>query len=151
MEKREPEPRFLSPAEEAPDSRPSRRRRIVTMIAASAVTGGAVLAAFLLGTLGYNIRRSSMHEARLRGVLVQTPTVYQVTEGLKEKAPLAAIIASDRELQDAVERWGGDRKADILEKSKRWEQLRIYAAGDMMYFIFFDSKDIMRDYVYVSS
>jgi hypothetical protein len=66
-------------------------------------------------------------------------------------APLAAIIASDRELQDAVERWGGDRKADILEKSKRWEQLRIYAAGDMMYFIFFDSKDIMRDYVYVSS
>jgi hypothetical protein len=79
MEKREPEPRFLSPAEEAPDSRPSRRRRIVTMIAASAVTGGAVLAAFLLGTLGYNIRRSSMHVARLRGVLVQTPRVYQFT------------------------------------------------------------------------
>jgi hypothetical protein len=121
------------------------------MVVASLLTVGGVLAAFLLGTLGYNIRRSSMHEARLRRILVQTPTVYQVTEGLKEKAPLAAIVASEKELEDALERWGGDRKAEILEKSRRWEQLRIYAAGDMMYFIFFDSKNIMRDYVFVST
>ena len=33
-----------------------------------------------------------MHEARLKGILVQTPTVYQVTEGLKEKAPLVEIM-----------------------------------------------------------
>jgi hypothetical protein len=150
-EKREPEPRFLSPAEEAPDSRPSPRRRVVFMIVATFVTVGGVLTAFLVGTLGYNVRRSSMHEARLRGILVQTPTVYQVTEGLKEKAPLAAIVASERELQEAIDRWGGERKASILEKSKRWEQLRIFDAGDMMYFIFFDSKNIMRDYVFVSS
>lgn len=145
------EPRFLSPAEEAPDSRPPPRRRVLMMVVASLLTVGGVLAAFLLGTLGYNIRRSSMHEARLRRILVQTPTVYQVTEGLKEKAPLAAIVASEKELEDALERWGGDRKAEILEKSRRWEQLRIYAAGDMMYFIFFDSKNIMRDYVFVST
>lgn len=151
MEKREPEPRFLSPADEARDSRGSRRRRILTMIVASAVTLGGLVGAFVLGTLAYDIRRANMHDARLHRVLLQKPTVYQVTEGLKEKAPLAAIVTSEAELRDALERWGGDRKAEILDKSKRWEQLRIYAAGDMMYFIFFDVQNIMRDYVLVST
>ena len=39
----------------------------------------------------------------------------------------------------------------ILEKAKRFPQLRIFAAGDMMYYIFFDAEHIMRDYVYVSA
>ena len=28
--------------------------------------------------------------------------------------------------------------------------VRVYAAGDMMYFIYFDRDRVMRDYVYVS-
>jgi hypothetical protein len=151
MEKPEPELRFLSLAETKAEEGPSRRFRAVTMVVAGVVTLGGLVAAFVVGTLAYDIRRSNMHDARLHRVLVQTPTVYQVTEGLKEKAPLAAIVASEEELRDALERWGGDRKAEILEKSKRWEQLRIYSAGDMMYFIFFDAENIMRDYVFVST
>lgn len=151
MEKREPEVRFLSLAETPSAEIRSTRFRVVTMIVAGVVTVGGLIAAFVLGTLAYDIRRANMHDARLRHVLVQTPTVYQVTEGLKEKAPLAAIVRTEEELEDAVARWGGDRKAEILEKSKRWEQLRIYSAGDMMYFIFFDSKNIMRGYVFVST
>ena len=94
---------------------------------------------------------SNMHEARLKGILVQTPTVYQVTEGLKEKAPLVEIVESPEELQEALDRWAGSERAVILEKAKRFPQLRIFAAGDMMYFIFFDAEHIMRDYVYVSA
>ena len=45
-----------------------------------------------------------MHEARLKGILVQTPTVYQVTEGLKEKAPLVEIVESPEEPQEALDR-----------------------------------------------
>ncbi|HSF19326.1 MAG TPA: hypothetical protein VLK65_27620 [Vicinamibacteria bacterium] len=91
-----------------------------------------------------------MHEARLKGILVQTPTVYQVTEGLKEKAPLAAIVESGSDLDDVVARWGGSQADLIREKARHWPQLRVYAAGDMMYFIYFDAEDVMRDYLYVT-
>ena len=103
-----------------------------------------------LGTLGYDVRRQRMHEARLKGILVQTPTVYQVTEGLKEKAPLVLVVETERQRKDAISRWGDDKAEEIQEKAARWPQLRVYKAGDMTYFIYFDGGDIMRDYVYVS-
>lgn len=133
-----------------PDQQRPRSRAFALGIAA-AVTVGGLAAALLLGTLGYEIRRQSMHEARLKGILVQTPTVYQVTEGLKEKAPLVLVVETTDELEQAVLRWGGDRTSEILEKALSWPQLRVYAAGDMMYFIYFDAGDIMRDYVFVSA
>jgi hypothetical protein len=45
-----------------------------------------------------------MHGARLKGILVQTPTEYQVTEGLKEKAPLVQVVEAERGLNAAIER-----------------------------------------------
>jgi hypothetical protein len=146
-----PDPQFLSLEEAAPLEPASARRQAFTWGTALVVTVGGLATALVLGTIGYDVRRSSMHEARLKGILIQTPTVYQVTEGLKEKAPLAAIVDSDETLRSAVERWGGAEVASITEKAVRWPQLRVYSAGDMMYFIFFDAEDIMRDYVYVSS
>jgi hypothetical protein len=145
------EPRFLPPEgihEEDPKA--ARKRAILTAGAALVAVGG-LATALVLGTLGYDIRRSNMHEARLKGILVQNPTVYQVTEGLKEKAPLVAIVESPGELEDALDRWAGAERERIADKAGRFPQLRIYAAGDMMYFIFFDADDRMRDYVYVNA
>lgn len=122
---------------------------MMTFGIAAAITVSGLSVALLLGTYGYDIRRYNMHDARLKGILAQSPTVYQVTEGLKEKAPLLAVVEKD-EVQAAATKWGDERRTEILEKAKLWPQLRIYAAGDMMYFIFFDDKNIMRDYVLVS-
>jgi hypothetical protein len=145
------EPRFLPPENlTGEDPKAARKRMAFTVIASLVAISGLVIA-LVLGTIGYDIRRTNMHEARLKGVLVQTPTVYQVTEGLKEKAPLVAIVESPEELEEALDRWAGSERGSIEEKAKRYPQLRIYAAGDMMYFIFFDSEHIMRDYVYVSA
>ncbi len=144
-------PRFLLPEDLSEQDPKAARRRILIAIPAAVVTIGGLLSALVLGTLGYNIRRSNMHEARLKGILVQTPTVYQVTEGLKEKAPLVAIVESPEELQQGLDRWAGSKRDEILEKAKRFPQLRIFAAGDMMYFIFFDAEHIMRHYIYVSA
>ena len=144
-------PRFLPPEDVSEQDPKAARKRILIATLAAVVTIGGLVSALVLGTLGYNIRRSNMHEARLKGILVQTPTVYQVTEGLKEKAPLVAIVESPEELQQGLDRWAGSEREEILEKAKRFPQLRIFAAGDMMYFIFFDAEDIMRDYVYVSA
>ncbi len=122
------------------------------MIAGAAFLAIAGLAtALFLGTVGYDVRRSNMHDARLKRILVQTPTVYQVTEGLKEKAPLVSVVESREDLDDALDRWAGTARAVVEEKASRFPQLRIFAAGDMMYFIFFDAEHIMRDYVYVSA
>jgi hypothetical protein len=144
------EPRFLPPDVREEDPRAARNRMILT-IAASVVAIGGLAIALVLGTIGYDVRRMNMHEARLKGILVQTPTVYQVTEGLKEKAPLVRIVESPEELKDAVDRYGGEKRDVILEKAGRFPQLRIFAAGDMMYFVFFDAEHVMRDYVYVSA
>jgi hypothetical protein len=144
------EPRFLPPENLTEQDPKAARKRMALTIAASLVAIGGLVMALVLGTLGYNIRRSNMHEARLKGILVQTPTVYQVTEGLKEKAPLVQIVESQEDLEEALDRWAGSKGSAIREKAGRFPQLRIYDAGDMMYFIFFDEKHIMRDYVYVS-
>jgi hypothetical protein len=145
------EPRFLPPESESEVDPRAARKRMILIAAAAVMAIGGLVTALVLGTLGYDIRRSNMHEARLKGILVQTPTVYQVTEGLKEKAPLVAIVESAPELEEALDRWAGENRSSVEEKAKRFPQLRIFAAGDMMYFIFFDAGNVMRDYVYVSA
>ena len=92
-----------------------------------------------------------MHASRLQNILVQTPTVYQVTEGLKEKAPLALVVEGPVDLEQALSQWGADKAGEIRDKAEQWPQLRVYAAGDMMYFIYFDEANVMQGYVYVSS
>ena len=146
-------PEFRLPAFDA-GARPKHAKHawgVAVAVSATVALFGLGIALFL-GTMGYDIRRQRMHETRLRRVLVQTPTVYQVTEGLKEKAPLARIVDSDRRLLDeAIRTWGGDKSEEIRRKADEWPQLRVFSAGDMMYFIYFDDTDIMTDYVCVTS
>ena len=124
---------------------------IAIAVSATVALVGLGIALFL-GTMGYDIRRERMHDTRLRRVLMQTPTVYQVTEGLKEKAPLVRVVDSDpRLLDEAIRTWGGDKSEEIRRKASESPQLRVFSAGDMMYFIYFDDTDIMTDYVCVTS
>ncbi len=126
-------------------------RRALVLGFAAAVTVGGLGTALYLGRLGYDVRRNNMHDARLKNILVQTPTVYQVTEGLKEKAPLELVVEGGVDLEQALSQWGADKAGEIRDKAGEWPQLRVYAAGDMMYFIYFDEGNVMRDYIYVSS
>ena len=143
-------PEFRLPAFEKRESSPPKRVAIALGVAA-AVTIAGLGTALYLGKLGYDVRRKNQHDTRLRRILVQTPTVYQVTAGLREKAPLVAIVETEEDLERAVSTWAPEHAADIIGKARQWPQLRLYAAGDMIYFIYFDETDIMRDYVYVSS
>ena len=147
-----PEPEFRLPAfdEDRHDPLKPNRRAMVLGLAATVAIGG-LGAALYVGKLGYDVRRNNMHDSRLKNILVQTPTVYQVTEGLKEKAPLALVVEGRVDLEQAVAQWGADKADEIRDKAGEWPQLRVYAAGDMMYFIYFDEGNVMRDYVYVSS
>jgi hypothetical protein len=111
---------------------------------------GLVIALYL-GTVGYDVRRSLLHEARLKGVLEEEPTLYQVTVGLEEKAPLVASPQNEGELEQWIAKYGGQKREEILEKGRQWPITRVFDAGDMIYFIFFDEEQIMRDFTYVST
>lgn len=116
-----------------------------------ALAAAGLVIALLLGIYGYQVRRMSLHEARLQGVLDQEPTLYQVVEGLKEKAPLITSPEEEEELAQWVSEFGDQKRDEILTKGRTWPIVRIFDAGDMIYFIYFDEDEIMRDFVYVDN
>ena len=129
------EPEFRLPAfDETRHDGPKPKRRAVITGMAAAVTIAGLGSALYVGKLGYDVRRNNLHNSRLKNILVQTPTVYQVTEGLKEKAPLVLVVEDSSDLDHALNRWGGEKIGEIRNKAHEWPQVRVYAAGDMIYF-----------------
>jgi hypothetical protein len=128
----------------------SKKKILLLMSAGLVLTGIGLTAALIFGGYYYEYRRSVLHERRLRGILEQEPTLYQVTEGLREKAPLVASPGSVEELEKLASKWPSKRD-EIIEKGTRWPITRVYDAGDMIYFIYFDDKEIMRDFTYVDN
>jgi hypothetical protein len=126
------------------------KRRAVIMGVAATVTVTGLGAALYVGGLAYDVRRNNLHNSRLKNILGQAPTIYQVTEGLKEKAPLVLVVEDRRDLEEAMNRWGRDKVTQIRDTANEWPQLRVYEAGDMIYFVYFDDADIMRAYICVS-
>ena len=124
---------------------------VYTVTAGLAIAVVGLLIALYLGVFGYDIRRTTLHEGRLQGVLEQEPTLRQVVVGLQEKAPLVASPQGERELEEWLAKWGDQKKDEILQKSRQWPITRVFDAGDMIYFIFFDEKEIMRDFVYINA
>lgn len=122
------------------------------------LAGSAILSALLfgvafwLGAAYFEVRRVSTHATRLQNLLRKSPTLDQVTEGLRmEESPLLAAPAGEDALQEAAARWGKDKKAEVLAKGRRWPKTRVFRAGDMIYFLYFDDAGVMRDYSFVSA
>ena len=121
------------------------------VLAGAFTTTAAILAlALSLGSWGFDYRRYSLHEGRLERVLQQEPTMPRLTEGLAEEgASVLAAPASPEEIEEAIRAHGGARVAEIRSKLGRWGHLRIYRAGDMLYFVFYDDAEVMRDFTCV--
>ncbi|HVR71926.1 MAG TPA: hypothetical protein VMT87_13875 [Vicinamibacteria bacterium] len=132
----------------ADDDRPP---RAAFLAAAVAITAAMAYLAFLLGAWGFDTRRYGQHEGRLRKLLLANPRLDQVVEAFQaEKSSLVASARGPRELDEAAARWAGDRRSAVVAKGARWPQARVFAAGDMVYFIFFDEAGVMRDFALVS-
>jgi hypothetical protein len=134
------------------ESPPENAGRRIWIVAAS-VAATAVLAgfAFFLGAWAFDTRRVLSHETRLQRLVAQKPTLGQVLQGLEDEgSPLLASPASDDELRAVADLHGRTRVAEIVEKGRRWPTKRVFRAGDMVYFIYFDDAGVMRDYVSVA-
>lgn len=120
--------------------------------AALALSLVALGVALLLGSLAFNHHRHLEHENLLREVVSRQWTAERLTQWLKDVkgAPLVAVPRSPADLEREVSSHGGTQAAEIREKAGRWAQVRVYAAADMLYFVFFDDAEVMRDFTLVS-
>jgi hypothetical protein len=124
--------------------------RFWTLAGAFTATAATLALALALGTWGFDFRRYSQHEGRLKRVLQQEPTMARLTAGLAEEGTVVwASPASADEREKTVAAHGGDRTAEIREKERRWGHLTVYRASDMLYFVFFDDDQVMRDFTCV--
>ena len=128
-----------------------RLKRAGIMAGAVALTVGVAYLAFLLGAWGFNTRRYSQHESRLKKLLLAAPRLEQVVQALEEEgSPLVAAPAGPRELEKVAAELAGPQARVVVEKGARWPQTRVFVAGDMVYFIFFDEGGVMRDFTFVT-
>jgi hypothetical protein len=125
--------------------------RLWILAGALAVTLGALSIAFWLGSASFDVRRYGQHNARLAKVMLERPSADRLTRGLAaEGTPLLVTALTAEEKQQAAAARGGARLAEIREKAARHPELRVYQAGDMIYFIYFDQGGLMRDFTCVS-
>jgi hypothetical protein len=126
-------------------------KRFWIFAGASAVTLGAFALAFVLGSASFDYRRYSQHQGRLQRVMRQQPTADRLTRGLADEGTsLLAAPATRDELARVIAAHGGRKSAEIRAKAARYPGLRVYRAADMLYFIYFDANDLMRDFTCVS-
>lgn len=128
-----------------------RLNRAAILTASVAITAGVAYLAFLLGAWGFNTRRYGQHEGRLRKLLLASPRLEQVVQAFAEEgSPLVAAPADPREVEKLAAELAGPQARLVVEKGARWPQTRVFAAGDMVYFIFFDEAGVMRDFAFVT-
>jgi hypothetical protein len=115
------------------------------------LTGLACAVAFWLGAWSFDFRRYGQHEGRLRRLMLQEPTRDRVERGLADEgSPLIEAPEGPVALEKAARSLGGRKAEEVLTKGRRWPTTRVFRAGDMLYFLYFDAADVLRDYTCVS-
>jgi hypothetical protein len=126
-------------------------KRFVIFAGSLVLTLAMCYAAFVLGSWAFDTRRFSIHRARLEKVLAEHPAEGRVREGLENEGTHLVLSADGEEsLRIAAETYGGERKAEVLEKGRRWGKTRIFRTPDITYVLFFDRDGIMRDFTLVT-
>ena len=126
-------------------------KRAWILAGALAVTLGTLAVAFWLGAASFDARRYDQHRRRLAKVMREHPTADRLTRGLEaEGTRLVAIAATAQEKEQIAAARGGPLAAEIRQKAARQPELRVYEAGDMQYFVYFDAGSEMQDFTCVS-
>jgi hypothetical protein len=139
------EPALLPPESER------RVPRIVSLGGAALLTAAGLALALYLGAWAFEARQLSMHEKRLRNMLSKHPLLEQVTAGLaEERMELTGKPRTMEEVAQMAEGCGDAVAKRILEKADRYPLTRMFSAGDVSYFLYFNYQKHLADYVYCS-
>jgi hypothetical protein len=127
-------------------------KRVGILAGALVITLGSLWLAMVLGSLAFDVRRTTQHDRRLRKVMTEPqPTVDRLTQAFKDEGtlPVAAPTTPEEKERVIVEK-GGKQAAELRAKAARYPEMRVYATADMLYFVFFDRDGVMRDFSLVS-
>jgi hypothetical protein len=129
--------------------RVEKRPLALAMVLGVLAAGGLAALALALGSWAYHHRRFTLHDGRLQRLVEQTPPLDAVTEALLKEPGNRAIPvpASDAALRALAAEWSAARADEVLAKKRRWPTIRIFGAGEMVYFLYFDDGGLLRDYV----
>jgi hypothetical protein len=125
------------------------RRKAIFIAAGSLAGTGAILAfVFSLSGWAYQHREGSLHDGRLRRLVEQHPSAAQVSEGILAEPGNRALAAptSEAELRRLAEQWPRGQVDRIVAKQRKWNKVRVFGAGDMVYVLYFDDQDRLQDY-----
>jgi hypothetical protein len=127
-------------------------KRVGILLGALAITLASLWLAMALGSAGFDLRRFTQHDRRLRKVMSEPqPTVDRLTQAFKDEGTLlVAVPASPEERERVIVGQGGKRAAELRAKAVRYPDLHVFATADMLYFVFFDRDGVMRDFTLVS-
>ncbi len=127
-------------------------KRVGILLAALAVTFGSLGLALTLGSIGFDVRRFSQHERRLRKVMAEPQvTVSRLTQAFRDEGTtLVTAPASPEERERVIAGRGGKRVEELRAKAARYPEMRVFGTTDMLYFVFFDRDGVMRDFTLVS-
>ena len=127
-------------------------KRPLILLGAAAVTAVLAWLALMLGDVGFETRRFSLHEGRLKRLQALQPQADQVTQGLAdEHARLLGVPRDAGSAETLAQRYGGTRQDEIRAKAARWPHVRVFLAADMIYFIYFDPGGVMKDFTLVTA
>jgi hypothetical protein len=124
------------------------RKVVFVALGSVAATGAIVALVFSLAGWAYRHRGASLHDGRLRRVVEQHPTVAQVSEGILAEPGNRALPtpASEEELRRLLAQYPRGRADQIVAKRRRWRDLRVFDARDVVYILYFDEAGRLQDY-----
>ena len=124
------------------------RKVVFVALGSVAATGAIVALVFSLAGWAYRHRDASLHDGRLRRVVEQHPTVSQVSEGILAEPGNRALPtpASEEELRRLLAQYPRGQVDQIVAKRRRWRDLRVFEARDVLYILYFDEAGALQDY-----
>ena len=133
-----------------PDPETDARKRTVAIVGAVAVTAGIAALALHLGHWAYKSKNAAMHQRRLERLLSLKPHVRQVVAAFEQEGtrPLA-VARTPEELAAAADRWAGPRRDETVAEGSRRSSTRVFSAGDVRYFVYFDESGTMNGFTLV--
>jgi len=123
----------------------------VAAIAALAAIAVVVLVRVLfVGAQRYQRQEFDEHRRYLQALLAKNPSVAQVETAIGEE-PIRVVTPADATAISHV--WTDSRNdpAEIEAKVSKWLETRVYRKSPMLYFIYFDSQGVMRDFSCLTS
>jgi hypothetical protein len=126
-----------------------RRKVAVVVIGSVLVTSVLLAAVFGLGSWAYQTRRFLLHERRLAKLLDAHPTADDVTVALLADPAVKALPSppSDEQLLEFANTLKPARGTEVLGLRRSNPDLRMFAVGGVVYFLFFDREGRLQAYV----